>query len=140
MGTEDIFLIQGSPGTGKTSVITEVVLQILSKYPNDQILISSQSNIAVDNVLTKLSGIKLNQGQIKILRIGREEKIEDHARQFQIEKAIINWQESIRKESSNHWQEYEKQNTDILLGVNKISEIESVRTISQQLRAFSTTD
>lgn len=134
LGTEDIFLIQGPPGTGKTSVITEVVLQILNKYPNDQILISSQSNIAVDNVLTKLSGIQLNQGQIKILRIGREEKIEDDAKQFQIEKAIINWQESIRNESSNHWQEYEKQNNNILLGVNKISEIESVRTINQQLR------
>ncbi|MBD2773220.1 serine/threonine-protein kinase [Iningainema tapete] len=134
LATEDIFLIQGPPGTGKTSVITEIVLQILSRYRDDKILISSQSNIAVDNVLTKLSNIKINEKDIKILRIGKEEKIEDRARQFEIEKAIINWQEFIRTKSLTHWQEYENQHNEILLGVKKISEIESVKSMSQQLR------
>lgn len=123
LATEDIFLIQGPPGTGKTSVITEVILQILSKYPNDKILISSQSNIAVDNVLTKLSGIKLGERNIKILRIGREEKIEDDARQFEIEKALIKWQESICANSLAHWKEYENLNNEILLGVKKYQKL-----------------
>ncbi|MHC5732899.1 MAG: AAA domain-containing protein, partial [Nostoc sp.] len=67
LATEDIFLIQGPPGTGKTSVITEIILQILDKYPNDTILISSQSNVAVDNVLTRLS--RVPSKEIKCVRI-----------------------------------------------------------------------
>jgi superfamily I DNA and/or RNA helicase len=134
LATEDIFLIQGPPGTGKTSVITEIVLQILTRYPNDKILISSQSNIAVDNVLTRLSSIKIERRNIRVLRIGREEKIEDDARKFEIERAIINWQESIRQNSSAHWQEYEQQHDEMLLGVRKLSDIESVRTLSEQGR------
>ena len=66
------FSFEGPPGTGKTSVITEITLQILHKYPNDKILISSQSNVAVDNVLTRLS--RVASKEIKCVRIGREEK------------------------------------------------------------------
>ncbi|MGF1987934.1 MAG: AAA domain-containing protein [Nostoc sp. ZfuVER08] len=134
LATEDIFLIQGPPGTGKTSVITEIVLQILHRYPNDKILISSQSNIAVDNVLTRLSTLKLDSIDIKVLRIGREEKIEDEARQFEIERAIINWQESIRTKSLAHWQQYENQHLELLLGVKKIADIESLKTLLEQVK------
>ncbi|MBD2385479.1 serine/threonine-protein kinase [Cylindrospermum sp. FACHB-282] len=137
LATEDIFLIQGPPGTGKTSVITEIVLRILTDHPSDKVLISSQSNIAVDNVLTKLSGIKLDSRDVRVLRIGREEKIEEDARKFEIEKAIINWQDSIRFQSSNHWQEYENQHDEMLLGVKKLSDIESIKTLSQQVQHIS---
>ncbi|WP_210407197.1 AAA domain-containing protein [Hydrocoleum sp. CS-953] len=80
LATEEIFLIQGPPGTGKTSVITEIIRQIIKQYPNDKILISSQSNVAVDNVLTRISGVESQE--IKCIRIGIEEKIEENAKQF----------------------------------------------------------
>jgi len=69
LATEEIFLIQGPPGTGKTSVITEIIRQIIKQYPNDKILISSQSNVAVDNVLTRIYGVE--DEEIKCIRIGR---------------------------------------------------------------------
>lgn len=49
-----IYLIQGPPGTGKTSVIVEMVEQLVNKNSNVKILITSQSNLAVDNVLERL--------------------------------------------------------------------------------------
>lgn len=65
----EVLVIQGPPGTGKTTTITEIVTQVLKTRPNDKILIASQSNQAVDNVLEKVCGI-----EDKILRIGNEEK------------------------------------------------------------------
>ncbi|MCQ2286747.1 MAG: AAA domain-containing protein [Bacteroidales bacterium] len=57
-------VIQGPPGTGKTTVITEIVFQILAKEPTAKILITSQTNNAVDQVRENLiakniSGLRL---------------------------------------------------------------------------------
>jgi superfamily I DNA and/or RNA helicase len=135
LATEDIFLIQGPPGTGKTSVITEIILQILDKYPSDKILISSQSNVAVDNVLTRLSHV--DEKEIMCIRIGREEKIEEDAKQFEVEKAITKWQESIQNKSSTYWQEYQENNQQLLSGVKKIAYLEDVKSKYQQLQSVS---
>jgi superfamily I DNA and/or RNA helicase len=135
LATEDIFLIQGPPGTGKTSVITEIILQILDKYPNDKILISSQSNVAVDNVLTRLS--RVASKEIKCVRIGREEKIEEDAKQFEIEKAILNWQKLIQSKSLAYWENYQQQNEQLLSGVKKIANIEQIKEQNQELQGLT---
>jgi hypothetical protein len=62
--------IQGPPGTGKTSVICEIVRQELKKN-SARVLISSQSNLAVDNVLERL----YDESVLKPLRIGNAPKI-----------------------------------------------------------------
>jgi len=49
-----VYLIQGPPGTGKTTVIVELVQQLVQQNSNVKILITSQSNLAVDNVLERL--------------------------------------------------------------------------------------
>ena len=64
----DLLLIQGPPGTGKTTVITEILRQYLRENPHDKVLVVSQSNQAVDNVLEKVCN------DIKIMRIGREDE------------------------------------------------------------------
>lgn len=62
-----ITLIQGPPGTGKTTVITEIIRQILAKDKQAKILITSQTNLAVDNVLSKIVDAK----GISFIRLGR---------------------------------------------------------------------
>ncbi|MBS0017975.1 MAG: protein kinase, partial [Arthrospira sp. SH-MAG29] len=135
LATEDVFLIQGPPGTGKTSVITEIILQILHKYSNDKILISSQSNVAVDNVLVRLS--RTPEKEIKCIRIGREEKIEEDARQFEVEKAIIKWQNLISAKSVAYWQNYQEENEQLLSGIKKIAQLENVKTKNQELQVLA---
>ena len=74
----EILLIQGPPGTGKTTTITEMIRQIQKRHRHAKILVASQSNQAVDNVLEKIS---INED--KILRIGNDEsKMSDIAKQF----------------------------------------------------------
>lgn len=73
---ENLFLIQGPPGTGKTTVIQEIVLQYLTKYPTKRVLIVSQANVAVDNVLVDLyEGQNPILSKDRIIRCGR--KVDD---------------------------------------------------------------
>jgi hypothetical protein len=46
-----IILLHGDPGTGKTTVIAEIIWQTLLKEPDAKLLITSQTNLAVDNAL-----------------------------------------------------------------------------------------
>lgn len=48
-----ITLIKGPPGTGKTHVINAIV-QFITKELNEKVIISSQTHVAIDNVLDKL--------------------------------------------------------------------------------------
>ena len=52
----DFAIIQGPPGTGKTTVIAEIIWQEIRKNPNVKILLTSQTNLAVDNALGRLKG------------------------------------------------------------------------------------
>ena len=90
----EILLIQGPPGTGKTTTIVEIVKQLLDRHRHWKILIASQSNQAVDNVLEK---IYQTGNEEKILRIGNEEKMSDIARQFTPDKVL----DTLIKENIN---------------------------------------
>ena len=72
ISAEDIYLVMGPPGTGKTTVITEWVKYFVSEKKL-KILIASQNNSAVDNVLKKLK----NEPSVEMLRIsGNEQKVD----------------------------------------------------------------
>lgn len=64
----DLFLLQGPPGTGKTTVIAEAIYQFVRQ--GKRVLLSSQSNDAVDNALERLA----NTPEIRALRIGGKKK------------------------------------------------------------------
>lgn len=54
MRSEDIGMVKGLPGTGKTFVI--VILCLMMVVEGKRVLIASHTNSAIDNVLRKLSG------------------------------------------------------------------------------------
>lgn len=67
----DIYLIQGPPGTGKTTIITELVRHAIRD--SGTVLVSSETNIAVDNVLERIQYM----GGVVPVRLGREERIDE---------------------------------------------------------------
>lgn len=68
-----IYIIQGPPGTGKTTVIVETIRQIVSENPNAKILLTSQSNLAVDNVLEKI----VDEKDIRFIRLASDNALEN---------------------------------------------------------------
>lgn len=78
----DMALIQGPPGTGKTTVIAEIIWQTLLRNPESKILITSQTNLAVDNALERLRGKKM----VRPIRIGNIDKFEDEGKMYSNER------------------------------------------------------
>ena len=58
----DIGIIHGPPGTGKTTTIVEIILQAVKR--GIKVLATAPSNIAVDNLVEKLSS------KVKVVRLG----------------------------------------------------------------------
>ena len=51
---KDLCLLQGPPGTGKTTVISELIWQHIRKNQQIRIMLTSQTNLAIDNALNRL--------------------------------------------------------------------------------------
>ena len=103
--SSSITLIQGPPGTGKTSVITEIIRQILKEERGtvNKILLVSQANKAVDNVLSKIKDDITN----KIVRIGEESKIEKEIYdKYSIDKCVPIWINQVKEKSIKFIDEY----------------------------------
>lgn len=85
-----IFLLQGPPGTGKTIVATEISFQHLIR--GEKVLISSQSNLAVDNVLDKF----LSNSAVRAIRLGKDDKVEENL-QFSKKNALGTYYKAIAR-------------------------------------------
>lgn len=107
MATEDLYVIQGPPGTGKTTVISEICLQ--NARAGLRTLVASQSNLAVDNALGRL----LENKDIRILRVGRTESIEEEGKKFIEENVGQYWKDHTLKEVSTQFETREKRKKEI---------------------------
>ena len=72
-----ITVLQGPPGSGKTSTIYEIILQLLDNLNTFPILVVAASNIAIDNIAEKL----LEKHGRSILRIVSNEKEREYNRE-----------------------------------------------------------
>ncbi|KAJ3695694.1 hypothetical protein LUZ60_001071 [Juncus effusus] len=68
LASKEVFLLHGPPGTGKTTTIVEIILQEVKR--GSKILACAASNIAVDNIVERLSSFK-----IKIVRLGHPARL-----------------------------------------------------------------
>ena len=92
-------IIQGPPGTGKTTVITEIVFQILSSKPEAKILITSQTNNAVDQVLENLL-----KNDIPILRLsGITAPRVPIIRKHTLDRKLEGWKQQVRETAERNF-------------------------------------
>lgn len=78
LSTKDFYLIHGPFGTGKTTTLTELILQM--NKSGERLLVTAESNIAVDNLLKKVSKTKDEH----ILRLGQLQRIEPSVRKYSL--------------------------------------------------------
>ncbi|HZO75689.1 MAG TPA: AAA domain-containing protein [Ktedonobacteraceae bacterium] len=89
LATPDFFLLQGPPGTGKTTFIAELCYQIVQQ--GGVVLIASQTNLAVDNALSRLA----EHADILAVRIGNQRKMHEIGLEFVEGSAVRRWLASI---------------------------------------------
>ncbi|MBN2280813.1 MAG: AAA family ATPase [Candidatus Marinimicrobia bacterium] len=95
---QPLSVIQGPPGTGKTTVITEIVLQIIHSDPDAKILITSQTNNAVDNVLDNLL-----EKDVPFVRLSGIRQPKVSLKKHTLEKKIQGWKKEVEIKSKQNW-------------------------------------
>jgi hypothetical protein len=91
INTPDFAILEGPPGSGKTTVILELICQLAKR--GKRILLCGSTHVAIDNVLERLKEHRngtnlLNQFNILPVRIGDEKRINEDIREFQINNLI----------------------------------------------------
>ncbi len=79
LATDDFMLLEGPPGSGKTTAILELILQLVNQ--GKRILLTASTHVAIDNILDRI--IKFEQ--VSPLRIGREDSIGKTIKKFSLE-------------------------------------------------------
>lgn len=99
---EELALIQGPPGTGKSTAIAEIIWQHIRKEPRQKILLTSETNLAVDNAIDRLKNGENNV--VKPIRFGNTENLESEGYFYSLE-AIEDWQKSNLEQNNtvSHW-------------------------------------
>jgi superfamily I DNA and/or RNA helicase len=105
LAVRDIMVIKGPPGTGKTRLIEELILQYLVKSPDHRILLSSQTHIALDNVLERV--LKRNSN-LEIVRIGRldDPRISQICRPLLLEQKVEAWARKVKSDAESFLQQW----------------------------------
>lgn len=92
LDAQDISIIHGPPGTGKTTTLVEVVREFARSEV--RILVCAPSNAAVDLLTTKIA-----EAEVSVLRIGRLARIKEDALEYSLDLAIQKSKEYQEAES-----------------------------------------
>lgn len=82
LGVEDLLLVLGPPGTGKTRVISQITYATATGTPGRRparVLVTSHTNRAVDNVLGRLPA------DLIVVRVGNDGAVTDEGRPYLLE-------------------------------------------------------
>ncbi|HQB09155.1 MAG TPA: AAA domain-containing protein [bacterium] len=83
LSTNDFAIMEGPPGSGKTTVILELVCQIVRN--GGRVLLCGSTHVAIDNVLERIKERGLiEKFNILPIRIGDEKRISDDIKEFQL--------------------------------------------------------
>jgi superfamily I DNA and/or RNA helicase len=138
---KNIFLVQGPPGTGKTTIIKEMIYQTIKQDSFAKILIVSQQNVAVDNVLDGID--KENREWFEkdghsIIRVApNEDKIQyDNIKGFTVEKWFDRYKEIV-KDNFIKLEQNTNDDKGLLSGFNFSSNFKEKKELNKKIYDFA---
>jgi hypothetical protein len=95
LGVSELLAIGGPPGTGKTTLIAEIILQWLERNSGSRILLASQTHVALDNVLDRIAEL---DAKVDVIRIGRTDdpRIAESVRPHMLDRKVEDWITRVR--------------------------------------------
>lgn len=94
LGSDDLLVVEGPPGTGKTTFISELIVQELGRFQSSRILLTSQTHVALDNAVERLRQLSPN---LRVVRLGSSEnnRIAQSVQDLLIENQIESWRQGV---------------------------------------------
>ena len=100
LGSRDVALIHGPPGTGKTTAVVELIVQAASVL-GCKVLVCAPSNVAVDNIAARLAGVqqevkkRMRKGkgmgglrELKMVRLGHPARLLPSVLRFSLDAVL----------------------------------------------------
>ncbi len=137
---EDIIIVHGPPGTGKTTTLTEAIVQLIKA--GEKVLVSAPSNTAVDNIAKGL----IRKGLV-VLRVGNTSKVDEEIFSHTPEGKLANAkQQKEIKELKKRAEEFRRMALKYKRSFGKaereqrnllFKEVKSIRTEIKKLQAYN---
>ncbi len=137
---EDIIIVHGPPGTGKTTTLTEAIVQLIKA--GEKVLVSAPSNTAVDNITKGL----IRKGLV-VLRVGNTSKVDEEIFSHTPEGKLANAkQQKEIKELKKRAEEFRRMALKYKRSFGKaereqrnllFKEVKSIRTEIKKLQAYN---
>lgn len=89
MHTPDFVLLKGPPGSGKTTAISELVIQMAVQRPGARILLTASTHVAIDNVLEKLADYAADVTCLRIASENTAKRVEHPKVQDMLLKRVV---------------------------------------------------
>jgi len=136
LGSSDIVLVEGPPGTGKTTFIAELVAQFLDRRPDARVLLSSQTHVALDNALDRLRQLR---PELELVRLGPTAKIATEVEELRLEKRMEAWRDQIVVACRNFLGDFARQLGIMMPDTTTLDLAAELRQLTNALRDLRST-
>lgn len=83
LGTPDFAVLEGPPGSGKTTAICELIQQLVAR--GQRVLLCASTHAAIDNVLERLA---TDDSPVDAVRVGRLERVDEAVQGCQLDRKV----------------------------------------------------
>ena len=112
LGSPDMLLVQGPPGTGKTLFIENLIRETLRSDTSRRVILSSQTHVAIDNVLERLAVSSPNLTMLRIAQRGQS-VVSEVCRPFLVDNQLNLWRNDVAERTSRWLRDWARE-----LGLN----------------------
>ncbi|KAL2923698.1 DNA-binding protein SMUBP-2 [Bienertia sinuspersici] len=124
MSSNNVFLLHGPPGTGKTTTVVEIILQEVKR--GSKILACAASNIAVDNIVERLT-----PHRVKLVRVGHPARLLPQVLESALDAQVL------RGDNNSLANDIRKEIKALNAKLLKVKDKSSKREIMKELRTLS---